>query len=125
MDVLKYVIFAILPILLGIILIIFVDYFDKISGRKQCKIRCLKFLVIRSRNRNKKNTDYYISFSAVIMQVLHYTLIAIYFIIGYLIYNLNGLTFSFYLVYGICIYAIILFGAVVFVYIRNLIKESK
>lgn len=125
MDILKYTIFSILPILTGFILVIFIDYFDKISGRKLYAIKRLKFFVIRSKNKiyhNKVNT---ISLSAAIMQVVHYTLVLIYFFTAYMIYSLNGLTFSFYLAYGICIYGILLLGGVVFIYIRTLIKESK
>mgnify|MGYP001413596307 CR=1 FL=1 len=125
MDILKYIIFAILPIIMGAILSIFIDYYDKISGRKLCKINYLKYLIIRSKNRNNQNQIDNVSFSAAIMQVIHYTLIVIYFITGYLIYNLDGQPFNLYLAYGICIYGIFLLGAVVFIYIRTIIKESK
>lgn len=125
MDIIKYMIYALLPFFLSIFMIIVTDYSDKISLKKTINIRKIKFIVIRSKNNNSSEQNGLVSISAMRMQISNYIVFILYFLTGNFIYRITGNTFNKLLIYIICIYGLILLFCIVYKYIKTMIKESR
>lgn len=125
MDIIKYIIFALLPFFLSIFMIIVTDYSDKISLKKTINVDRIRFIVIRSKTNNLSEQNGFVSTSAMYMQISNYIIFILYFLTGNIIYRITGNNFNKSLIYIICIYGLILLFCIVYKYIKTMIKESK
>jgi hypothetical protein len=125
MDIIRYLIFVVIPSFLGFFSIVIIDYYCKITNKKTIKIKSLSLLVIKSK-KNLTQLDYIsVSLFALISQIIHYSVIVLYFVLGYMKYLISDVVFCIDLARFICFYGLFLLIIIIFIYIKTIVTESK